>query len=65
MSLMQLPREVRAGYLRLWRRVLNGGDWYPRIAGPEPGTGTDKRMGRLGRLFLTGRSTHYIEFNGR
>jgi len=47
------------------RKILNGGDWYPQIAGLEPGAGTDKQMGRLGRFFLTGRSTHYIEFNGR
>ena len=25
----------------------------------------DKLMGRIGRLFLTGRSNHYIEFSGK
>ena len=52
---------------RAWsapRKILNGGGWYPQVAGEEPGTGTDKQMGRIGRFFLTGRSMHYIEFSG-
>jgi hypothetical protein len=47
------------------RKIMNRGDWYPQIAGSEPGVGTDKQMGRRGRFFLTGRSTRYIEFNAR
>ena len=53
---------------RAWsvpRKILNGGDWYPQIAGLEAGSGTDKQMGRIARFFLTGRSTRYIEFTGR
>lgn len=45
------------------RKILDGGGWYPQVAGPEPGTGTDKQMGRRARFFLTGRSTRYIEFS--
>jgi hypothetical protein len=47
------------------QKILKGGGWYPQIAGTEVGTGTDKEMGRIGRLFLTGRSMHYIEFSGQ
>jgi hypothetical protein len=47
------------------RKILNRGDWYPQIAGSEPGIGTDKQMGRRGRFFLTGRATRHIEFNAR
>jgi hypothetical protein len=53
---------------RAWsapRKVMNGGGWYPQIAGLETGTGTDKLMGRRARFFLTGRSTNLIEFLGR
>jgi hypothetical protein len=46
------------------RKILNGGNWYPQIAGREQGTGSDKQMGRIARFFLTGRSTGYIEFSG-
>jgi hypothetical protein len=46
------------------RKILNGGNWYPQVAGREQGTGSDKQMGRIARLFLTGRSTSYIEFSG-
>jgi hypothetical protein len=46
-------------------KVLNGGGWYPQVAGLEPGTGTDKLMGRRGRFLVTGRSNRYIEFTGR
>jgi len=52
---------------RAWsepQKILKGGGWYPQVAGTEPGS-TDKLMGRIGRLFLTGRSNHYIEFNGK
>jgi len=51
---------------RAWsapRKIMNEGNWYPQIAGPEPGTGTDKQMGRRARFFLTGKSTRYIEFS--
>jgi hypothetical protein len=50
---------------RAWsapRKILDGGGWYPQVAGPEPGSGTDKHTGRRARLFLTGKSTRYIEF---
>jgi hypothetical protein len=50
---------------RAWsvpRKILNGGGWYPQVAGSEPGTGTDREMGRRARFFLTGRSTRNIEF---
>jgi len=53
---------------RAWsapRKILSGGNWYPQIAGREPGTGTDKQMGRIARFFLTGRSMRYIEFSGQ
>lgn len=42
-------------------KLLNGGGWYPQVAGLEPG-GTDKLAGRRARFFLTGSSAHYIEF---
>lgn len=44
-------------------KVLNGGGWYPQVAGLEGGTGTDKLAGRRARLFITGSSSHYIEFD--
>jgi hypothetical protein len=47
------------------QKILKGGNWYPQVAGAEPGIGTDKQAGRFARLFLTGRSNHYIEFAGR
>jgi hypothetical protein len=53
---------------RAWsapQKILNGGGWYPQVAGLEPGTGTDKQMGSRARFLLTGRSTRYIEFSGR
>ena len=43
------------------QKILKGGGWYPQVAGTEAGS-TDKLMGRIGRLFLTGRSNHYVEF---
>lgn len=45
------------------QKILKGGGWYPQVAGLEPGVGTDKQMGRIGRLFLTGSSMHHIEFS--
>jgi hypothetical protein len=53
---------------RAWsapQKILNGGGWYPQVAGLEPGTGTDKETGRRARFFVTGRSTRYIEFIAR
>jgi hypothetical protein len=32
------------------------------VAGLEDGTGTDKLAGERARLFLTGNSSHYLEF---
>lgn len=46
-------------------KIFNRGDWYPQVAGLEPGTGTDKHMGRRARFFLTGRSSRYIEFGAQ
>lgn len=43
-------------------KLLNGGGWYPQVAGLEAGSGTDKLAGRRARLFLTGSSSYYIEF---
>jgi hypothetical protein len=43
-------------------KILNGGGWYPQVVGLEPGSGTDKLAGQRARLFLTGSSSHYIEF---
>ena len=50
---------------RAWsapRKIMNGGGWYPQVAGLEPMTGTDKLAGQRARFFVTGRSEHYIEF---
>jgi hypothetical protein len=53
---------------RAWttpQKIMNGGGWYPQVAGMEPGIGTDKQTGRRARFFLTGRSTNLIDFIGR
>jgi hypothetical protein len=53
---------------RAWsapKKILNGGGWYPQVAGLEPGSGTDRQMGSRGRFLVTGRSTRFIEFNSR
>jgi hypothetical protein len=50
---------------RAWsapRRFMNGGGWYPQVAGLDTGSGTDKEAGQRARFFITGRSEHYIEF---
>lgn len=50
---------------RAWsapRKFMNGGGWYPQVAGLDTGSGTDKEAGQRARFFLTGRSEHYIEF---
>lgn len=44
------------------QKILNGGEWYPQVAGLEAGSGTDKQAGQRARFFMTGRSAHYIEF---
>lgn len=44
------------------RKIMNGGNWYPQVAGLDAQTGSDKRAGRRARFFLTGRSEHFIEF---
>ena len=43
-------------------RILSGGGWYPQVIGDEPGVGTDRVAGKRARLFITGRSDRYIEF---
>ena len=40
---------------------MDGGGWYPQVAGLEPG-GTDKLAGQRARFFITGRSEAFIEF---
>jgi hypothetical protein len=50
---------------RAWsapRKIMNGGGWYPQVAGLEPVNGTDKQAGQRARFFVTGRSDRYIEF---
>ena len=44
------------------QKIMNGGGWYPQVAGLEAIIGTDKQAGQRARFFLTGRSEHYIEF---
>ena len=44
------------------QKILNGGEWYPQVAGLEAGSGTDRQAGQRARFFMTGRSAHYIEF---
>jgi hypothetical protein len=44
------------------QKILNGGEWYPQVAGLEPATGTDRQAAQRARFFMTGRSEHYIEF---
>ena len=43
-------------------KVLSGGGWYPQVAGLERGEGTDRLAGKRARLFVTGVSSHVIEF---
>ena len=45
------------------RRLLTGGEWYPQVVGIEPGTGTDKIADERARLFISGRSRHFIQFS--
>jgi hypothetical protein len=50
---------------RAWsapRKIMNGGGWYPQVAGLEPAVGSDKDADRRARFFLTGRSERFIEF---
>ncbi len=44
------------------QKLMNGGGWYPQVAGLEAG-GTDREAGQRARFFVTGRSTSYIEFS--
>ena len=44
------------------QKILDGGEWYPQVAGLEGRSGTDKQAGQRARFFMTGRSQHYIEF---
>jgi len=44
------------------RKIFDGGNWYPQVAGLEPATGTDKQAGQRARFLLTGRSDYFIEF---
>jgi hypothetical protein len=50
---------------RAWtapRKIMNGGGWYPQVAGLEQVSGTDKEATQRARFFITGRSEYYIEF---
>jgi hypothetical protein len=50
---------------RAWsepKKLMNGGTWYPQVAGLEGQTGTDKVAGQRARFFLMGRSDRMIEF---
>jgi hypothetical protein len=50
---------------RTWstpRKIMNGGGWYPQVAGLEAGAGTDKLAGKRARFFVTGRSEYFIDF---
>ena len=50
---------------RGWSRphkILNGGEWYPQVAGLEAATGTDRQAAQRARFFMTGRWERYIEF---
>lgn len=50
---------------RAWsapRKIMNGGGWYPQVAGLEPTSGTDRQAGQRARFLVSGRSDHYIEF---
>jgi hypothetical protein len=50
---------------RAWsvpQRLLAGGSWYPQVIGLEPGSGTDKVAGERARLFISGRSNFFIDF---
>ena len=51
---------------RAWskpQKILNGGAWYPQVAGLEAAIGTDRQAARRARFFMTGRSEHFIEFS--
>ena len=50
---------------RVWStpvKLLNGGGWYPQVAGLDDG-GTDRLAGQRARLFITGRSSHVVVFS--
>ncbi len=50
---------------RAWsapQKIMNGGGWYPQVAGLEPAIGSDKDADRRARFFVTGRSERFIEF---
>jgi hypothetical protein len=44
-------------------KILNGGRWYPQIAGTTPGVGTDKIAGASARFFMSGKSEWMISFS--
>jgi hypothetical protein len=49
----------------LWtppQKLLNGGRWYPQVAGSSVGTGTDKLAGASARFFMSGKSEWVINF---
>lgn len=44
------------------QKILNGGGWYPQVAGLDRGAGSDTHAGQRPRFFLTGRSASVLEF---
>jgi hypothetical protein len=44
------------------QRLLAGGQWYPQVIGLEPRMGSDKVAGERARLFISGKSHYFIEF---
>ena len=44
------------------QKIFSGGKWYPQVIGLEPGTGTDRLAGARARLFMSGVSEHFIDF---
>ena len=43
------------------RRILEGGLWYPQVMGLATGD-SDKSAGQVARLFLSGSSSYFIQF---
>lgn len=43
-------------------KLMDGGEWYPQAVGIEPAIGTDRLAGARARFFITGTSTHWIDF---
>jgi hypothetical protein len=57
------PRLDDPGLWTAPQKILNGGKWYPQVAGSTPGLGTDKIAGSSARFFMSGRSDWMINFS--